>query len=316
MAATHEPPATPELDAAIRGFLGFARVEAGLAAATLEAYARDLEQMRGFLASINVLAPGDVTVDHLAAHMRWLSKERGQDPASIVRHLATMRVMFRWLHANFRIPKDPARLLERPTRWKRLPGTMSPAQLKKLVEMPCPDHGPLWLRDRAMLELMYAAGLRASEVGAIKLNDYSKTLATVTVTGKGNKQRLVPIGQPAVAAVERYLAELRPHLARHGDGREQFRLLLSNTGRPLDRVAVWQLVKKYAGLAGLRDVHPHLLRHSFATHLVAGGADLRVVQELLGHSDIGTTQIYTHVDRSHLRRTVEKYHPREAKGAA
>ncbi len=316
MAEARELPATPELDTAIRGFLGFARVEAGLAPATLEAYARDLEQMRGYLASVGVLCPADVTVDHLAGHMRWLSKERGQDPASIVRHLATMRVMFRWLHANFRIPKDPARLLERPTRWKRLPGTMTPGQLKKLVETPCPDHGPLWLRDRAMLELMYAAGLRASEVGAIKLNEYSKTAAVVTVTGKGNKQRLVPIGQPAVAAVERYLAELRPHLARHGDGRDQFRVLLSNTGRPIERVAVWQLVKKYAGLAGLRDVHPHLLRHSFATHLVAGGADLRVVQELLGHSDIGTTQIYTHVDRSHLRRTVEKYHPREAKGAA
>jgi integrase/recombinase XerD len=313
---TRETPATPELDAAIRGFLGFARVEAGLAPATLEAYARDLEQMRGYLASNGVLRPGDVTVDHLAGHMRWLSKERGLDPASIVRHLATMRVMFRWLHANFRIERDPARLLERPTRWKRLPGTMSAAQMKKLVETPCPDHGALWLRDRAMLELMYAAGLRASEVGTIKVNDFNETLGIVSVIGKGNKQRIVPIGVPAIEAVKRYMAELRPHLARHPDGRDQFRLLLSNNGRPLDRIAVWQLVKKYAGLAGLRDVHPHLLRHSFATHLVAGGADLRVVQELLGHSDIGTTQIYTHVDRSHLRRTVERFHPREAKGAA
>jgi len=301
----------PELDRAIDGFMGFARVEAGLAESTLEAYGRDLAVMAAFLSSNGVRAPGDVTVDHLAGHMRHLSRDRGLDPRTIVRHLATMRVFFRWLHANFRIPKDPARLLERPTRWKRLPGTMTPGQLKKLVETPCPDHGALWLRDRAMLELMYAAGLRASEVGAIKLNDYSKTLATVTVNGKGNKQRLVPIGQPAVAAVERYLAELRPHLARHADGRDQFRMLLSNTGRPIERVAVWQIVRKYALLAGIRGVHPHLLRHSFATHLVAGGADLRVIQELLGHADIGTTQVYTHVDRSHLRETLAAFHPRE-----
>jgi integrase/recombinase XerD len=257
-----------------------------------------------------------VTVDHLAAHIRWLGTEGALDPRSIVRHLATMRVFFRWLHANTRIRRDPARLLERPTTWKRLPGTMTPGQMKRLVEEPCPDHGALWLRDRAMLELMYAAGLRASEVGALKLNEYDPKLAILKVTGKGNKQRIVPIGQPAVDATERYLAELRPHLARHNDGRDRFRVLLSVTGRPLERVAVWQIVTRVARAAGIEGVHPHLLRHSFATHLVGGGADLRVIQELLGHADIGTTQVYTHVDRSHLRRAIEKFHPREARGAA
>jgi integrase/recombinase XerD len=161
---------------------------------------------------------------------------------------------------------------------------------------------------------MYAAGLRASEVGTLKVNDYSKDLGIVKVIGKGNKHRIVPIGEPAIAAVDRSLAELRPHLARFGDGRDGFRLLLSNTGRPVERVAVWQIVRRHALNAGIRDVHPHLLRHSFATHLVAGGADLRVVQELLGHSDIGTTQVYTHVDRSHLRDTLAAFHPREAAG--
>jgi integrase/recombinase XerD len=193
---------------------------------------------------------------------------------------------------------------------------MTPGQMKRLVEAPCPDHGALWLRDRAMLELMYAAGLRASEVGALKLNEYDPKLAILKVTGKGNKQRIVPIGQPAVDATERYLAELRPHLARHNDGRDRFRVLLSVTGRPLERVAVWQIVTRVARAAGIEGVHPHLLRHSFATHLVGGGADLRVIQELLGHADIGTTQVYTHVDRSHLRRAIEKFHPREARGAA
>ena len=316
MADSPAAPATPELDRAITGFMAFVRVEAGLAASTLEAYARDLEEMRAHLGALGVPSPGAVTVEHLAAHLRFLSRERALDARSIVRHLATIRVFFRWMHANMRIERDPARLLERPTTWRRLPGTLTPGQMKRLVEAPSPDHGSLWVRDRALLELMYAAGLRASEVGALRLNDYEPTLAIVKVTGKGNKQRIVPVGQPAVAAVGRYLAELRPHLARHGDGRDGFRLLLSHTGRPLERVAVWQLVRKYAAASGIRGVHPHLLRHSFATHLVSGGADLRVIQELLGHADIGTTQVYTHVDRSHLRDTIAAFHPREARGAA
>ena len=314
MAEPSADPEAPEFDRAIGGFMTFARIEAGLAAATLEAYARDLQEMLVFLLPLGVREPKDVTVDHLAGHMRHLSRERGLDARSIVRHLATMRVFFRWLHANFKLEKDPARLLERPTTWKKLPGTLTPGQMKKLVETPCADHGSLWLRDRAMLELMYAAGLRASEVGTLKVNDFNETLGIVNVIGKGNKQRIVPIGQPAIDAVKRYMAELRPHLTRFNDGRDGYRLLLSHTGRPLERVAVWQLVRKYALASGIRGVHPHLLRHSFATHLVAGGADLRVIQELLGHSDIGTTQIYTHVDRSHLRDTIAAFHPREAAG--
>lgn len=309
-------PEAPEFDRAVDAFIAYVRVEAGLSPATLEAYARDLRTMVTQLAAAGLRAPDDVTVDHLAAHIRWLGTDGALDPRSIVRHLATMRVFFRWLHANTRIRRDPARLLERPTTWKRLPGTMTPGQMKRLVEAPSPEAGALWLRDRAMLELMYAAGLRASEVGALKMNEYDPKLAILKVTGKGNKQRIVPIGQPAVEATERYLAELRPHLARHNDGRDRFRVLLSVTGRPLDRVAVWQIVGRVARAAGIEGVHPHLLRHSFATHLVAGGADLRVIQELLGHADIGTTQVYTHVDRSHLRRAIERFHPREARGAA
>ncbi|MFO0961649.1 MAG: tyrosine recombinase [Phycisphaerales bacterium] len=310
-AAASDAPPTPAFDAAIRDFMTYARIECGLAEATLRAYADDLEQMRRHLASQGVVEPARTGMDDLAAHLRWLGRERGLEAPSIVRHLATIRVFFRFLHANFRIERDPARLLERPTTWKRLPGTLTPGQMKKLVEAPAPEHGALWLRDRALLELMYAAGLRASEVGTLKVSDFHETLAIVNVFGKGNKQRIVPIGQPAVEAVTRYLKELRPHLARFGDGRDKFRLLLSHTGRPLERVAVWQLCRKYALAAGIRGVHPHLLRHSFATHLVAGGADLRVVQELLGHTDVATTQIYTHVDRSHLRRTIERFHPRE-----
>ena len=309
-------PATPDFDRSIADFMVFIRIEAGLAATTIEAYARDLEGMRVFLATQGVCAPKEVTVDHLSAHLRYLSRERGLNPISIVRHLATMRVFFRWMHANFKLEKDPARLLERPTTWKKLPGTLTPGQMKKLVETPSAEHGALWLRDRAMLEVMYAAGLRASEVGTLKMNDFNETLGIVNVIGKGNKQRIVPIGVPAIDAVKAYVADLRPHLTRFPDARDAFRLFLSHTGRPIERVALWQIVGKYARIAGIRGVHPHLLRHSFATHLVAGGADLRVIQELLGHSDIGTTQIYTHVDRSHLRKTIDRFHPREARGAA
>ena len=158
---------------------------------------------------------------------------------------------------------------------------------------------------------MYAAGLRASEVGTLKMNDYNDTLASVMVLGKGNKQRLVPLGDPAVKAIRQYLNECRPGLARFRDGRDKFRLFLSFSGKPLERVAVWQIVRKYAAIARVPGVHPHKLRHSFATHLLAGGADLRVVQELLGHSDINTTQVYTHVDRSRLHDVLLKHHPRE-----
>jgi integrase/recombinase XerD len=161
-----------------------------------------------------------------------------------------------------------------------------------------------------MLELMYAAGLRASEVGAIRVHEYQETLGVVLVHGKGNRERMVPVGVPAQQAVRVYLDALYPDLRRFDDGRDEDRLLLSNTGRPLERVAVWQIVRRLARRAGLEKIHPHMLRHSFATHLLAGGADLRVVQELLGHADIATTQIYTHVDRSRLKSVVAQHHPR------
>ena len=294
----------------VRDYLAFVRVEAGLAPSTVEAYRRDLVEMARDLTDHGVASPEATGTEDLANHLRRLHLERGLAPGSIIRHLASIRVFFRFLHAERRLDRDPARVLERPTKWKKLPSVLSPARMRKLVDAPAPEHGALWRRDKAMLELMYASGLRASEVGAVGVDDYNGTLGTLLVTGKGSKQRLVPMGLPAIEAIERYLAELRPHLARFPDRRDRHRLILSAQGRPLDRVAVWRIVRKYAAIAGLRDVHPHVLRHSFATHLVAGGADLRVVQELLGHADIGTTQVYTHVDRTRLREVVRTCHPR------
>jgi integrase/recombinase XerD len=306
-----------------RDFLVFIRVECGLSANTLAAYGRDLRDLLLDLDIRGVKAIAQVQPRHLTDHLAALKTSRSLAASSIIRHMATIKVFFRWLLARGFIPENPADILDRPTRWKKLPGVLSPKQLRQLLEAPAPPEWdgtgepphPLWLRDRAMLELMYASGLRASEVGAVQLTDFHETLGVVRVTGKGNKQRLVPVGKPALAAVERYLKECRPLLVRsaidRGDlRRDQGRLLLSRSGRPLERVAVWQIVKKHAQTAGLRNVHPHVLRHSFATHLLAGGADLRVVQELLGHSDIATTQIYTHVDRTQLKHVHAKHHPR------
>jgi integrase/recombinase XerD len=255
-----------------------------------------------------------VTHRHLAEHIACLSR-RGLAASSVARHLATIKVLFRWLDAGGHIEKNPADFLDQPTRWKKIPDVLSPRQVRQLIEAPAPDPNaptdaaPLWLRDRAILELMYASGLRASEVGALGLSEVIQTLGVVRITGKGDKQRLVPMGRPARGALEQYLTECRPRLLRP-DGRDRGKVFLSRTGRPLERVRVWQLVKQHAATAGLVNVHPHVLRHSFATHLLMGGADLRVVQELLGHADIATTQIYTHVDKGRLKSVHSKYHPR------
>lgn len=303
-------PSVASFDQPVRDFLAYLRVEAGLSPATLEAYGRDVRDMVADLEEQGVAGFDAVKAEHLAEHLRRLHRERKMESTSIARHLASLRVLFRFLHANNVIRENPARLLERPTQWRRLPGVLSPKQVKALIEAPSPEMGDLWMRDRAMLELLYAGGLRATEIATLKLTDYNATLGVLIVTGKGSKQRMVPIGKPAQEWLDRYLAETRPTLMRFGDNRDEGRLMLSNTGRPLERVAVWQIVRRNAIRAGLRDVHPHMLRHSFATHMLAGGADLRVVQELLGHADIATTQIYTHVDRSRLRSVVKKHHPR------
>jgi len=297
-------------DRPIREFLAYARIEAGLARNTLEAYRRDLHDLvrdlreHGFAGEA-----GDVGGADLVNHLRRLRGERGLSTTSIVRHLATLRIFFRFLASSRMIESNPTELLDRPTRWERIPSVLSTLKIERLLRAPHPDQGRLWLRDRALLHLMYAAGLRASEVGDLEVREFNSKLGLVNVTGKGGHQRLIPVYGEACRAIDRYLEDLRGELTP-GDGRDRGRLLLSRSGRPLERVAVWQIVKRQARAAGLRDVHPHTLRHSFATHLVAGGADLRVVQELLGHSNIRTTQMYTHVDSSRLKDVHARFHPR------
>ncbi|MBC7771649.1 MAG: tyrosine recombinase [Pyrinomonadaceae bacterium] len=330
----------PGLAAIIPPFTGFIQVECGLSANTLEAYTRDVRDLLSYLHAMGRTEMRAVLPRDLVDHLTDLRKNRKHSSATITRHLATIRVLFGWLMACGKIYSDVSEYLERPTKWRRLPRVLSPREVKTLLSSPTqrleafspagadvdqPDASTggqamtarmqhlLLIRDAAMLELLYASGLRASEVATLEVRDYKQSLGVIIVTGKGDKQRLVPVGKPARLAVESYLATSRPALAR-GDKRDQGRLLLSFSGRPLERVAVWQLVKKHARLAMVqtagRSVYPHLLRHSFATHLLSGGADLRVVQELLGHADIATTQIYTHVDAKRLRDVQKRFHPR------
>lgn len=302
-----------------RAFINYLRIECGLLPATIEAYARDLEHLMLELNERGIDDPIATTPDALIGHVRTMSSERGYNASTISRHLATIKVFYRWMLATRQIDDNPADHLDQPTKWKRLPGVLTPSQVRKLLEAPrAPDNTtkdapPLWIRDRAILELMYASGLRASEVGQIGLIDIMEKIGVVRVLGKGDKQRLVPMGKPAQNALQRYLDECRPMLItaeRAAERRDGGKLFLSRTGHPIERVRVWQIVKHWAKQAGLPKTYPHMLRHSFATHLLAGGADLRIVQELLGHADITTTQIYTHVDRSSLHKTVRTLHPR------
>jgi len=295
--------------------MGYLRVECGLAQNTLDAYALDLRDLIDDLAGRGVDATDQLTPRLLVDHLASLKKDRGLSTASVARHVATVRIFCRFLAAEGHTPADITDLIERPTKWQRIPKVLSETKVRALLDAAAPpadarpDAPPLWLRDRALLELLYACGLRATEAASLLVDDTHFTLGFVKVTGKGDKQRIVPFGKPAAQTLTAYLKDCRPRLVRP-DARDDGRVFLSRTGRPLERVAVWQIVKRCARAAGLKDVHPHLLRHSFATHLLTGGADVRAVQEMLGHSNIATTQVYTQVDQPRLRKVVKDHHPR------
>ncbi len=303
----------------LRGFVIFLRVECGLMPSSIEAYSRDLETLLLSLQERGIDTPASTTPDALISHVRSMTADKGYASGTISRRLATTKVFYRWMLATGQIENNPAGHLDMPTKWKKLPGVLTPGEMRKLLSAPCPAEKPikgmppLWMRDRAILELMYACGLRASEVGSVGQMDVVEKLGIIRVLGKGDKHRLVPMGKPAQRALRIYLDECRPLLITAlsaGERRDRGKLFLSRTGRPIERVRVWQIVKHWAKAAGMGKVHPHMLRHSFATHLLMGGADLRIVQELLGHADITTTQIYTHVDRSKLHSTIKNLHPR------
>lgn len=267
---------------------------------SLEAFAEWLAHQAGN-STLDQVEPG-----HFADYLAW-RKRSGLAAASIKLEAVALRIFFRFLLARKILAVNPAENLSIPRIEKYLPETLNAGTIKRLLES-VSGTDPLGLRDRAILELLYASGLRISELCNVRLEGIDLEEGMIRVTGKGNKTRLIPVGTEAREAIRRYLEVERPQLVSSRSGAEIF---LSVRGRKLTPQRVWQLVKRYAARAGLEaNVYPHLLRHSFATHLLAGGADLRIIQEMLGHADISTTQIYTHVDSSHLKSVHKKFHPR------
>ena len=290
----------------VRLVLGALAVEQGASPHTLAAYRRDLLRCTAFLRALGVTSADAVTASQLREHVYAL-KDAGLAGSSIRRAISALRTWFRLLLAEGVVTHDPTERLVPPRTGRTLPTVLSVEVIGRLLAAPTHDD-PLLFRDRAMLELGYGAGLRVSEWITLEVRHLLLAEGLVRVLGKGGKERLVPIGRSAIGAVAVYLRELRPALDRgHGAGR----LFLNARGRPLSRVGAWKMLRKHVEAAGIAgEVSPHTLRHSFATHLLEGGADLRAVQEMLGHADIATTQIYTHLDRDYLRSVHRQFHPR------
>jgi integrase/recombinase XerD len=290
----------------VERYQDYLSLEQGSSPRTLEAYLRDVERFATYATVRGAATPTDVDARALREFVYHL-KDLGLAPASIRRNVSAVRGYFRFLLAEGLVVRDPSERLETPKRWRSLPEVLSVSDVERLLAAPSLDE-PLAFRDRALLELAYGAGLRVSEWITIGVRDLLLEDSLVRVFGKGSKERLVPIGRTAVGAVAVYLRELRPRLE---SGAGEGILFLNARGQPLTRMGAWKILRKYVERAGIeKHVSPHTLRHSFATHLLEGGADLRAVQEMLGHADISTTQIYTHVDREYLRSVHRQYHPR------
>jgi integrase/recombinase XerD len=280
-------------------------VEGGLSLRTLAAYRGDLERLAAWLAGERrgTLLAADAAA--LADHLRWMTR-RGLAPRSVARALSTMRGFYGWLAEEGERPDDPTEHLEAPRRFKLLPGVLSEDEVTRLLAAPDPST-PAGLRDKAMIELLYATGLRVSELVGLELHQLRLDSGFLVAFGKGSKERVVPVGEAAETWLRRWLAVARPLLVR---GRHEA-VFVSRRGTAMTRQGFWKLLKAHGRAAGIRrDLSPHVLRHSFATHLLEHGADLRVVQTLLGHVDISTTEIYTHLHSERLRSLYDRFHPR------
>ena len=290
----------------VKNFLSYLTVEAGLSENTILAYGRDLKDFLEHCKSSNIKHLSGIKPAIIQDYLRVLTKDQKSE-SSIKRALVAIRMLLRYSKLMGLIDDDFTAILEGPKIWQRLPGICSRRQVINLLDAPDPAE-PFYFRDKAMLELLYATGIRAGELAGLRISDLNLDIGYLRCLGKGNRERVVPVGKAAIEATAEYLEKLRPRLAKPFS--DNF-LLLSRTGCPVSRIEVWRLVKKYAVRAGMpRNLTAHTLRHCFATHLLTGGADLRSVQEMLGHVDIATTQIYTHVDQERLREIHRKFHPR------
>lgn len=294
------------IDARVRSYLHYCRTEKGLAENSLQAYRRDLTNFSSFLDGLSFQA---VTLDILRSYLDDLRAKKLSN-RSIARQVTTLRGFFGFLNEEGELTNNPAELLTAPKFGNSLPKYLSSRQVDDLLEAP-ESKERTGLRDRAMLDLLYATGLRVSELIQLRVSDLNEAQGIVRVVGKGNKQRLVPVGRDALRSVEDYVQSQRPQLLK---GRVSPYLFVTARGTRMTRQGFWKLLRGHGKSAGVfRNLSPHVLRHTFATHLLEGGADLRSVQTMLGHADIGTTQIYTHVMRSRLRHTVDQHHPRSSR---
>jgi len=304
-------PLTPEsrshsLAFRLEQFRDYLALEAGNSAHTVENYLRDVRRLVSHITAGGIQSPDAITAARLRQFVYAL-KDLGLSPATIHRQISALRTYFRFLVAEGHLTRNPSERLESPKRWRTLPAVLTVAEVDRLLAAPTPDE-PLGSRDRALLELGYATGARVSELVGVGVQDISFEDGVARLFGKGAKERLVPVGRRALGAVALYVREVRPTLDR---GKGRGRVFLNARGTPLTRVGAWGIIKQAARGAGLsKRVTPHTLRHTFATHLLEGGADLRAVQEMLGHADLATTQIYTHIDREYLRTVHKQFHPR------
>ena len=302
------PPLSDDLARAflVERFDDFLSLEQGAADRTREAYARDVARLAAFAVTKGIRSPRALEPRLLRDFVYHL-KDLGLAGSSIRRNVSAVRTYFRFLVGEGLVARDPSDRLEMPKRWRDLPDVLSVDEVERLLAAPTLDDA-LCFRDRAMLELAYGAGLRVSEWMSLQVKDVLLNEGLVRVFGKGSKERLVPIGRSAIGALAIYLRELRPELER-GEGKGL--VFLNARGQGLSRMGAWKMLRKHVDRAKItKHVSPHTLRHSFATHLLEGGADLRAVQEMLGHADISTTQIYTHVNRDYLRSVHQQFHPR------
>ena len=293
------------LEADVRTFLSYLRVEKGLSDNTIQSYRRDMLKFVGFLDKQN-LVTAKIQRQDVVDFLAMLYKRR-LDSRSVARHLVTIRHFFRFSLLEGFIKEDPAATIESPKFRQSLPYFLSVEEVERLLAQP-DTSSAIGLRDKAIIELMYSTGIRVSELASIRVGDLQMEAGCLRCIGKGNKERLVPVGKKALAVVEAYMKKSRPELLRDNASANLF---LNQRGRPMDRVMIWKMMGRYGRKAALRKpLKPHTLRHSFATHLLDRGADLRSVQIMLGHSDISTTQIYTHVVEERLKQVYKAHHPR------
>mgnify|MGYP001195805393 FL=1 len=291
----------------LKEYLAHIKLEKNLSQNTVSSYKIDINAFISFLKDSGIDDPSDISSEHIGSFFKTL-KELGLLGSSSARYFSSLKGFFLYLLKNKYIVKNPIEKITAPRISKKLPGVLDVNEVEKILSAP-DANDKLGLRDKAMLELFYACGTRVSELINIKVNDLFFEDEIIRVFGKGSKERLIPVGSSAVKWVGEYLKKSRPLLMKKS--KSENNLFLNSRGSKLSRMGVWKIIDRYVKQAGIeKDVHPHTFRHSFATHLLEGGADLRAVQEMLGHADISTTQIYTHIDRDYIKQVHKQYHPR------